>query len=536
MKSIEDYLQPHIRNLNAYSTARDDCSQPMEVYLDANENPYTNGFNRYPSPYAGEVKALLSQIKHLSPARIFTGNGSDEAIDLMFRLFCCSGRDSVVIMEPSYGMYAVAARINNVEVIYAPLGDNFTLDAAALLSKVRPDTRLIFLCSPNNPTGNLLDDAEIERILCSFDGIVVLDEAYIDFSGTQGWSGRLAEYPRLVILQTLSKAWGMAGLRLGMAFAHPVIIDAMNRVKYPYNINILTQRTVCRQLALRQAFRRRVDTLCRERDALAVALNGCPGVVRVFASAGNFLLVRFAQHEAVFEKLLRAGIVVRDRSSLYGCEDCLRISVGTPAENRRLLEVLQGGAERRGFVSRTSRETALRVDVDLESAEAPRIDTGLNFFDHMLEQIGVHSGIALTIDAEGDLATDDHHTVEDTAIALGDALSKALGNRCGIERYGFCLPMDEAQATVLLDLGGRTDFSWNVAFTDAMTGDMHTQQFPHFFKTLAQHLHANLHISASGANDHHIIEAVFKAFARALRAAVAKNQWNGGVPSSKGML
>lgn len=536
MKDIIDYILPHIRSLTPYSTARDECKTPMDVYVDANENPYNTGYNRYPSPYQAEIKERISRIKGVPASQIFTGNGSDEAIDLMYRLFCESGKDSAVVMSPSYGMYSVAAQINNIELILSPLAADFSLDAAQLLNKVRPNTRIVFLCSPNNPSGNLLDAKQIEIILRSFDGVVVLDEAYIDFTGTQSWLARLNDFPNLVVLQTLSKAWGMAGLRLGLAFADQVIIQYMNRVKYPYNINVLTSRTVCRELDNPAAFNRRVETICAERASLAAALQKLPGVERVFPSAANFLLVRFTQKQVVFDKLWAAGIVVRDRSSVSGCENCLRITVGTPSENRFLLDVLQDTTNRSSFVSRFSTETSVRVEVELDCSVAPRIDTGLKFFDHMLEQIGYHSGIGLSIEAVGDLATDDHHTVEDTAIVLGDALKNALGNRSGIERYGFCLPMDEANATVLIDLGGRTDFVWKVSFTDAMVGDVHTQQFEHFFKTLAQHMNANIHITAEGTNDHHIIEGVFKAFARALKAAVRKDAFNSGIPSSKGLL
>lgn len=536
MKPLESYIKPNIRALTPYATARDDCAQRMDVYLDANENPYDNGFNRYPSPHQPEIKAVLARIKGVEPSRIFLGNGSDEAIDLIFRLFCESGRDSVVIMSPSYGMYTVAAQINDVEIIPAPLNAQFQVQADDLLARVRPDTKVIFLCSPNNPTGNLLNPLEVEKIVTQFDGIVVIDEAYIDFAPTAGWVPRLASFPRLVVLQTLSKAWGMAGVRLGMALADPVIINAMNRVKYPYNINVLTQRTVLRELGREEAFRAHVQTLCQEREALATALSALPNVITVYPSDANFLLVRFAQHHHVFEQLWQAGIVVRDRSSVPLCQGCLRVSVGTPSENQHLLAVLRGSNTRTAFLNRTTRETSIRVALDLDAPIAPRIDTGLKFFDHMLEQIGYHGAVGLTIEAVGDLETDAHHTVEDTAIALGDALRQALGHRKGIERYGFALPMDESQATVLLDLGGRIAFAWDVTFREATVGQLSTSLFVHFFDTLAQHLQANLHVSARGTNDHHLIEAVFKAFARALKAALRKDELNAGVPSSKGVL
>lgn len=558
-EELKALLRENIRNIVPYSTARDDCQVRMDIYLDANENPFDSGVNRYPSPHQTELKKMLSVLKKAPSENIFLGNGSDEPIDLLFRLFCPPGRSSMLQISPTYGMYSVAAAINDVRVISSPLGEDFTLDADALLSKVEADTKIIFLCSPNNPSGNLLDRSQILKILDSFGGIVVVDEAYIDFAQAESFISELPRYPRLVILQTLSKAWGMAGLRIGLAIADKFITDVMSRVKYPYNISVINQLKAQEVLSEPLQAADRIGVIVSERERLAKALSGLPQVMKVCPSDANFLLVRFRDKDEAFAALMSKGIIVRDRSSACLCEGCLRITVGTPEENDRVLEVLGvqdlpacGDSEdsveaesgtsaghplhRTASVFRKTGETAISVRVDLDGFRKPRISTGLNFFNHMLEQIGCHCGIALDVICFGDTATDDHHTVEDTAIALGDCLYSALGSKAGIGRYGFSLPMDEAEASVLLDLGGRIDFLWDVKFTGDRVGDVSTQMFSHFFKSLSEHLKCNLHIKAAGENDHHIIEGVFKAFARALKQAVKLESDGLSVPSSKGVL
>lgn len=543
---IRALLRANIRNIVPYSTARDDCQARMDIYLDANENPFDSGVNRYPSPHQPQLKRMLSAIRKVPTSNIFLGNGSDEPIDLVFRLFCPPGNSSMVQAVPTYGMYSVAAAINDVDVIDAPLSANFSLDANDLLSRVRPDTRLIFLCSPNNPSGNLLDRDAIVRILDTFSGITVIDEAYIDFAGSNSFTELLDRYPRLIVLQTLSKAWGMAGLRIGMAIAHSYIVDIMSRVKYPYNISILNQEKAAEVLSDPLAAADRVEELVGERKRISEALAVLPEVEKVYPSDANFLLVRFRDKDKAFAELMKAGIIVRDRSSAYNCSGCLRITIGTPEENDRLLEVLGGTAaghdssvspgNRTASVFRKTGETQVCVRMDLDMFRPPRIATGLHFLDHMLEQIGYHARIALDVICFGDLETDDHHSVEDVAIALGDCLYSALGDKTGIGRYGFSLPMDEAEATVLIDLGGRIDFQWNVDFIGGHVGDVSVQMFPHFFKSLSEHLKCNLHIKACGQNDHHVIEGVFKAFARALKQAVTRIPDSHDVPSSKGWL
>ncbi|MBR5856427.1 MAG: histidinol-phosphate transaminase [Bacteroidales bacterium] len=548
MKDIRSLIRENIKELLPYSTARDDCKIKMEIYLDANENPYENTVNRYPSPFQEELKALVSSIRRVPAKNIFLGNGSDEAIDLVYRIFCEPGKSSVAVVAPSYGMYSVAAQINDVRVIESYLNEDFELDAEKLLGDTEEDTKVIFICSPNNPSGNLLDKEEIKKVITNFNGIVVIDEAYIDFANDNGFAQEIGKFQNLIVLQTLSKAWGMAGLRLGIAFSSELIVSTMNKVKYPYNISVLNQSKGVELLKDSIGTLENIRTLISERKRVTEELEKLQAVEKVFKSDANFLLVKFRDKDRIFNLLQENGIIVRDRSSLKHCKDCLRITIGVPSENERLIGTLKqdetlecGSSEqlvsgRMATVKRNTKETSIQVKIDLDTFTAPYIRTGLYFFDHMLEQIGYHGGVGLDIICSGDLKTGCHHTIEDTAIALGEALNRALGEKKGIERYGFALPMDESEATVLIDLGGRIDFKWEVEFKSQSVGDVASQMFEHFFKSLSENLKCNLHIRAKGDNDHHIIEGIFKAFARAIKCAVRRDEFAYGVASSKGVL
>lgn len=335
---IRELLRDNIRSLSPYSTARDEYEGDLGIYLDANENPYDNGFNRYPDPHQKALKARIAQLKGVAADRIFIGNGSDEPIDLVFRLFCDPGRHNALSIAPTYGMYKVAAAINGVEMREVQLGEDFSLDAGRLLAAADDDTRLLFLCSPNNPSGNSFPRAEIDKVIRAFRGIVVLDEAYIDFAGEPGFLPELDRYPNLVILQTLSKAWGMAGLRLGLAFAQPLIAETLGRVKYPYNINVITQRTVIERL--RHDIAPQVAEIVAERGRVAAAVARSPVVREVFPSDANFLLVRVDDPDALYRRLIAEGVIVRNRTRIRGCEGCLRITIGTPEENAHLIQIL----------------------------------------------------------------------------------------------------------------------------------------------------------------------------------------------------
>lgn len=553
---IEDVLKlarPNILGLEAYSTARDDCgSNRPEIFLDANENPYNNGINRYPDPHQKALKAKVAEIKGISADSLFLGNGSDEAIDLVYRVFCEPGESNTVSIAPSYGMYEVAAAMNDVEFRKVRLRPDFSMDTEAMLAATDSKTRLMFICSPNNPTGNSFPAEQIEELLERFGGVVVLDEAYIDFSVMPSLASLVKRYPNLIVLQTLSKAWGMAGLRIGLAIADPAVIALMSKVKYPYNINVLAQKMALMKLD-EAAKDKAVAEIVGQRFRLEKELAKCPEVKGIYSSDANFLLVRFENPDEVYERLLAGGVIVRNRSKVPGCEGCLRITVGTPAENDRLLRLLASlvtepvevalrcqGIEKLGErhvrIVRDTKETRITLELDLDSMGSGRSSTGLPFFDHMLEQIPNHGGVALAIEAKGDLQVDEHHTIEDVGIVLGEAINAALGSKLGIARYGFVLPMDDCDAAVLLDFGGRIDFKWNAEFNREKVGDVPTEMFSHFFQSVCAGAKCNLHIRAEGVNEHHKAEAIFKAFARALRMAVAKTPFPYELPSSKGIL
>ena len=340
MNKIEKWVRPNIRSLSPYSTARDEAQGSPDIFLDANESPYPGlGYNRYPDPRQKSLKARVSALKGLPVENIFLGNGSDEAIDLMFRIFCTPGKDNAVAIVPSYGMYTVAADINDVQVRGVPLGADFSLPTEALLEAADANTKLLFLCSPNNPSGNAFSREEILELVRRFQGIVVLDEAYADFSAKGSLRGKVLEYPNLVVLQTFSKAYGMAGLRLGMAFADAYVIDLMNRVKYPYNISQAAHELVLK--ALDEPRDREIAEIVAQRERLTAQLPELPCVLKVWPSDANFLLVQVTDADAVYAHLLQDGIIVRNRSRVTGCAGCLRFTVGTPEENDRLLQSLK---------------------------------------------------------------------------------------------------------------------------------------------------------------------------------------------------
>lgn len=338
-------VRSNIQKLVAYSSARDEFSGEAKVFLDANENslgsPLLKWYNRYPDPHQRAIKQKLGVIKGITPEHIFLGNGSDECIDLLFRCFCEPGKDNVIICPPTYGMYEVSANINDVAVKKAPLLEDFQLDLVHLETLVDAHTKLIWLCSPNNPTGNALNRVDIETVLNNFNGIVVVDEAYINFAKQKSFIQELTDYPNLVVLQTLSKAWGLAGLRLGMAFASAAIIEVLDKVKPPYNINQATQELVLKALDEVGQVNDMIRLLVDMREALAEVFRSMPTVEKVYPSDANFLLVKIKDARKIYEFLLGKGIVLRDRSNVTLCEDCLRITVGTEQENTLLVDAMQ---------------------------------------------------------------------------------------------------------------------------------------------------------------------------------------------------
>ena len=613
--NLSDWVRPNIQELSAYTSARDQYSQG--VLLDANElgggpalahpSALSQNVHRYPDPYQRELRSAIATLRGVPMEQVFTGNGSDEAIDLLIRLFCEPGTHSVLVTPPTYGMYKVSARIHNVAVDEAPLKADLSLDVGHMLDAIHDQTRIIFLCSPNNPTGHVLSTGDIQTVIENFAGIVVVDEAYIDFAEQESLSQMLSDYPNLVLLQTLSKSFGLAGIRLGIALASPDIIGYLDKIKPPYNINALSAQIALEAVLEPEIMREKVRDILEERSyvqtriqSLQEILNqhGAPAFVmkihKIFPSQANFLLVQLDQALEIQKALAEKGVIVRYRGNELHCSDTLRISIGDRTENNAffesLIEVLgwdgparkqiwkqldlqqalseekigiasqeqpaaasleqaaaasqeQASAQRQASGPRTARierktsETSILIELNLDGTGKHDISTGIQFFDHMLEQIARHGLVDLSISCQGDLDIDEHHTIEDVGIALGEALSLAFGDKRGIERYGFVLPMDEAQATVALDLSGRPYLLFETEFARHYVGDLPTDMIEHFFYSLAMHMKATLHISARASNDHHKVEACFKGLARTLKQAVEHNpRIAGQIPSSKGQL
>lgn len=331
-------LRANIASLAPYSTARDEYQGEIGIYLDANESPYeNNGYNRYPDPYQKELKREIASRLGIATDRLFIGNGSDEPIDLLYRMFCNPGKDNAVAIAPTYGMYKVAAAINDIEYREVQLTEEFDIDCDKILSSVDEYTKLLFICSPNNPTGNAFERSKIEFLIANFKGIVVIDEAYIHFSAERSFVAD--SFDNVVVLRTLSKAWGLAGLRLGLAVGPEWLVEVMTKVKYPYNINVVTQRLVLEQLQGRKV-QDEISEILAQREMVVAQLEGMERVLRVYPSDSNFVLIKVERARELYDELIEAGVIVRDRSRIPGCAGCLRITIGLPEENFRMLEII----------------------------------------------------------------------------------------------------------------------------------------------------------------------------------------------------
>ncbi len=342
---LDKLVRENIKKMTPYSSARHEFAGEATVFLDANENsfgsPLEENYNRYPDPLQLKLKEKISQIKGVPVQNIFLGNGSDEAIDLLFRVFCYPGKDNVIILPPTYGMYEVCAEANDVQVKKVSLLPEFQPDLASIEEAVDVNTKMIFICSPNNPTGNSINRSDIEVLLNNFNGLVIIDEAYINYARQKTFIPELTEYPNLVILQTLSKAWGLAGLRLGMAFAGQPVIDYLNKVKYPYNINTATQKLTLEALNNISSVNNWTKTTVEQREWIISQLKQLVFVNKIYPSDANFILVKMENAKKIYEYLAGKGIIVRDRSKVILCEDCLRITIGTPDENNQLVDALK---------------------------------------------------------------------------------------------------------------------------------------------------------------------------------------------------
>jgi histidinol-phosphate aminotransferase/imidazoleglycerol-phosphate dehydratase/histidinol-phosphatase len=522
---------------------------PDAIKLDANENPYpplsegalAAGLNRYPEPQPARLKQAMAALYGVAPENLFVSRGADDAIDVLIRAFCRAGEDAVSICTPTFSAYAHFAALQGSRIVEARLGEEFDFDADAFLNRVstEPNLKLAFLCSPNNPTGNAIDPADVLKVADGLpETLVVLDEAYLEFSATPSLAAEAAQRDNLVVLKTLSKAFGLAGARIGCAIGNPELIALAARALPPYPLPSLSIEAALAALApaRRAVHEDRIARLRAERDRLAPLLARSPIVNTVRNGGGNFLFLEVDDPAALAAKLNRLGIRARFRPN--AAPGGVRLTVGTDAENAAALKAF--GVEtndvpaRRAELVRDTKETQIAVAIDLDTAAPRRIATGIPFYDHMLDQVAAHAGFSLVLTCEGDLAIDAHHSVEDCAIALGTALSRALADRRGIGRFGFSLPMDETEAHVLIDLSGRPYSVFEGRFEASHIGAYPTEMTAHVFRSLADSLGAAIHVRVTGDNDHHKTEACFKAFGRALRQAVKRE--GDVLPSTKGVL
>ena len=519
------------------------------IKLDANENPYAPlaegalaaGLNRYPEPQPARLKSAMAALYGVAPECLVVTRGADDAIDILVRTFCRPGIDSVSICTPTFSAYAHFARLQGARVLEAPLDPDFNFDPKAFITAASlvPDLKLAFICAPNNPTGNPVDPAGIEAVCKALpDTIVVVDEAYIEFSEQESVAQKATGAENVVVLRTLSKAFGLAGARIGCAIGHPETIALLARALPPYPLASLSIEAAMSALSpsRRSVHRERIARIKADRERMAGQLSGSPLVSRVRSGGGNFLFLEVEDPDGLASKLKSLGIRARFRPN--AAPGGLRLTIGTEPENEAALAALgiepAGRPGRRSELVRDTRETRIAVAVDLDRASPRRIETGIPFYDHMLDQVAAHGGFSLILSCEGDLDIDGHHSVEDCAIAFGGALSRALGDRRGIGRFGFSLPMDETEAHVLIDLSGRPYSVFEGTFEASHIGAYPTEMTRHVFRSLADSLGAAIHVRVEGENDHHKTEACFKAFGRALRQALTRN--GDALPSTKGVL
>ena len=574
---IESLLCAHLQNLEAYEppdwealAARAGVSPDRLIRLDANENPYgpaprvAEALARFEDyGYYPDYRALTEAVARYAgvlPENVVLGNGGDEVVDLLVRAFVAPG-EGAIICPPAFGMYAVCIQAHRGRVLRAPRRADFSLDAAAIERLAHGDARpkLLFITSPGNPDGQAIPLETVRRLL-RLPLAVVVDEAYIEFGGESALP-LLAAHPNLIVLRTFSKWAGMAGLRLGYALAAPPVAGALRRLRPPYNVNAAAVVAALATFDDMEQVRAAIARLVAERERLHAALEALPGI-HPLPSQANFILCRLEGRtgQQVADDLLAHGILVR-RFSDPALADAVRITVGRPDQNDALLAALRGqGAgskrqearskrqEARGnrpasplpaaHLHRRTRETDVAVALVLDGTGRYECDTGLGFLDHMLAQLAAHGLFDLTVRARGDLEVDEHHTVEDVAIALGQALDRALGDRRGLVRMGSAYaPLDEALARVVVDLSGRPYAVIEVEFTAPRIGAVGSDLIVHFLETLAVHARLSLHARVLyGRNDHHKAEALFKALGRALDAATRRDPRRAGVPSTKGVL
>lgn len=517
------------------------------LHLDANENPYApppvigaGGYNRYPAQQPEKLTNRLANLYGVETNQILVGRGADEGIECLLRAFCEASEDSILTCPPTFGYYKTCADIQGAGIVEVPLTESYEWDVDRVISAGKDSTvKMVFLCSPNNPTGNSLTRKTILSICDALpETLIVVDEAYIEFAEQESLADKIGTVQNLVVLRTLSKAYALAGVRGGALLADPAIIDLLLKVLPPYPIARPVESAILSALApsAMAVHAQRLAETISERQRLFVGLSKSKFVETVYPSDTNFVILEINDAPALFSRLRQFNLKIRDYRSTTGR---VRVSVGSPDENTIALQAFDvidtiERTDRIGEMFRKTNETDISVRVNLDDVSQTKIETGIGFYDHMLEQIAKHGGMGLTMACEGDLHIDAHHTVEDTALAFGSALKQALGNKAGIGRYGYVIPMDETQAQVAIDLSGRPAAVFRGEFPTDHVGDFPVEMCPHFFESLAQTLGAAIHIDVKGDNSHHMIEACFKGVGRALRPALAVS--GSDIPSTKGTL
>lgn len=554
MKWLNALIRPDLQNMAAYSSARSEAGGFVpSIGIDANEFPWPPYGplsalctpHRYPEPQPEALRQRLAAVWGVNVDHILLGRGSDEGIDVLIRLFCQAGKDHIIVCPPTYGMYQVYANVQGASVVKVPLTSSWQLNIPALLATCNEQTKLIFIPTPNAPLGHLIKADDI-RALCQAraeQSIIVADEAYIEFTDTpRGMLDDLKTIPNLVVLRTLSKAHGLAGERVGAVLAAPYIIEALRKIQAPYPLTQSSIRAALDTLSphgiIQNSERRRL--LVAERERLTKLLPQSPHITSVFPSVANFLLVQTKDSKSFMNHLRTFGILPRDRHN--DIPNTVRLSIGSPEENNLILKALGINVPESAAIltprlfsaQRVTKETKIDVTVNLDNSHFLAIDTGIGFFDHMLSQLASHGGFGLALTCKGDLVIDQHHSIEDCALALGDVLKAALGNKKGLTRFGFSAPLDEALANVVIDLSGRPYFVFTGQLPATSVGTMTSDMVPHFFRSLSTTLGAAIHITVQGENTHHMVEAIFKATGRALKQAFQRD--GDHIPSTKGVL
>jgi histidinol-phosphate aminotransferase/imidazoleglycerol-phosphate dehydratase/histidinol-phosphatase len=555
MSWLENLIRPDLRNLAGYSSAKLEAGDFVpSIAIDANESPWApfgdiSKFcapNRYPDPQPSNLRQRLADIYGVNDDQILMGRGSDDAIDVLLRLFCQAGQDQIMVCPPTFSAYKVYATVQGAETLSVPLtGKDFQLDVPAMLKACTQRTKLIFIPAPNAPMGHAVQREDILALAKARaeKSLIIVDEAYVEFTDTPtGMIDLLKDYQNIAILRTLSKAHALAGERIGCVITQPDIIRHLTKVMAPYPLTQSSIRCALDALSpnglIQGAERRRV--LVAERERMARLLPQSPWIEKVFPSVTNFLLVQTKDSAACIKHLRGFGILPRNRHS--DMPNTVRISISTPDDNNALLQSLginlpleKTPATRLFSTRRATKETSIDVTVNLDTPNFLKIDSGIGFFDHMLAQLASHGGFGLELHCKGDLEIDQHHTIEDCALAIGEALKGALGNKHGIARFGFSAPLDEAVANVVIDLSGRPYGVFTGTLPAPMIGEMNSEMVPHFFRSLATSMAAAIHVTVQGENAHHMTEAAFKATGRALRQAI-RIEGQHGVPSTKGVL